>query len=300
MLENIKQLNNVMAKHAGDDGFTTTCIDGVGVFKSTQVQCKSPALYDPIICLIGQGEKKCHVGDKSFNYRAGDFFINFLPMPVGTQIVEASTEKPLLSACLCINLVRLADMVLKIDRLESGHIRETPPETSCVVVGKADIQLITIFNKLMSVGTNKIEAAILGESIVDEIYYRLLTGEHGYALRMLLNQYGQIQPISKVIDFIHKNMDRMILIEELASIANMSKTTFFNVFKKLMHVPPMQYVKSYKLQKAQVLLRKGMQANEASFHVGYNSFSQFSREYKRFFGYSPSQTKESIDIEVSA
>ncbi len=291
MLESLKQLNQTIGDHEGEEGFTPTFIDGVGVYKTTQIQCKSPVLYEPFICLITQGEKACHVGDTSFNYKAGDFFINFLPLPVGTQVVEASVEKPLLSAVLYINLVRLANMVLKIERLESESLPKIPRESSCVVVGKADPPLVQTFNKLMKVGANEMESAILGDSIIDEIYYRILTGEYGYTLRMLLNQYGQIQPISKVISFIHSNMDRTIQIEELASIANMSKTTFFNAFKKLMHVPPMQYVKSYKLQKAQILLKQGMQANEASFHVGYNSFPQFSREYKRFFGYSPSQTR---------
>jgi AraC-like DNA-binding protein len=300
MLETINQFNKAITNFAHEDGFTPTHIDGVGVFKSSKTRCSSPALYDPIICLIGQGEKVCNVGDSSFIYRAGDFFINCLPMPVGTQVAEASSEKPLLAVGLRINLVRLADMVLKIEQLERGRLVKNSCESSCVVVGKADVELVKVFNKLMLVGTNKVESAILGESIVDEIYYRILTGEHGYALRALLNQYGQIQPISKVIDFIHKNMERSIYIEELAEIANMSKTTFFNAFKKLMHVPPMQYVKSYKLQKAQVLLKQGMQANEASFYVGYNSFSQFSREYKRFFGFSPSKTKDTFELEASA
>jgi AraC-like DNA-binding protein len=292
MSEPITQLNQMISRYAIEDGFTSSFIKGVGVFRSSQTHEKTPAFYEPFICLVGQGAKRCHVGDCSLTYEAGDFFINFLPMPVSTEVVTADPEMPLLSAALEINLVRLADMVLRIERLEGAKPESKCAPCSCLMIGKAEDQLVGLFIKLLEVGGNKLDAEILGEQIVDEIYYRMLTSEHGYALRMLLNQYGGIQPISRVVNYIHDNMGSPIQIQELAELANMSKTTFFNSFKQLMHVPPMQYIKSSKLQKAQVLLKQGMTANEASFKVGYNSFSQFSREYKRFFGFPPSQTRE--------
>lgn len=138
------------------------------------------------------------------------------------------------------------------------------------------------------------DAAILGGPVIDEIYYRLLTSDYGIGLRMLLNSYGQIQPISRAVSYIHDNLHRTIHINELADMTNMSKTTFFNAFKKIMHVAPNQYIKSIRLRKAQLLLKQGMLANQASYNVGYNSFSQFSREYKRLFGFPPSETAAHI------
>ncbi|GLS26562.1 AraC family transcriptional regulator [Marinibactrum halimedae] len=290
MSKNLSKLNALIEQMAINEGSSSSMIEGVGVYRSAKSPKCAPHFYEPLICLVSSGEKLCHVGESTFRYQAGDFFINFLPMPVSTEV----TSNEILSATLNINLVKLADMVLRIEREEEAHPdvarAEKSHSTSCVVVGKASEVLTDTFIKLLTVSNHPLEAAILGESIVDEIYYRILTSEHGYALRILLNQYGQIQPISKAVNFIHNNMDRTIQIHELANIANMSKTSFFNAFKNLMHVPPMQYVKSTKLQKAQALLKQGMQANEASFHVGYNSFSQFSREYKRFFGFPPSHT----------
>jgi len=162
------------------------------------------------------------------------------------------------------------------------------------VEGPAPENLIELFCKLLDVGLNTMDALILGDSIVDEIYYRLLTSDYGLELRILLNQYGQIQPISRAVNYIHDNMHRTIQVNELADMVNMSKTTFFNAFKKIMHVAPNQYIKSTRLRKAQLLLTQGMQANEASYNVGYNSFSQISREYKRLFGFSPSETVANV------
>ncbi|BDX06578.1 AraC family transcriptional regulator [Planctobacterium marinum] len=272
------------------EGFTATNVTGVGVYKASHIHSKSPYLYEPLICLIAQGEKVCHVGAEVYRYQAGNFFINFLPMPVQTEIVEASSEQPFLSAALDIDLVRLADIILQIERVEEETGEKTLQKSSCVLVGDANEELIDVFNRLLIVASDRRDAKVLGNAIVDEIYYRILTSDHGFALRKLLNQYGQIQPVAKAVNFIHANLNKTIQVSELASLSNMSKTAFFNAFKRLMHVPPNQYIKATKLQKAQALLVQGMQANEASYHVGYNSFSQFSREYKRFFGFPPSQT----------
>lgn len=290
MNETLTRYQQLLANLAVTEGFNGSLITGVGCFRASQPQSKMHAFYEPLICLMGQGVKRCFVGDRDFTYEAGDFFINFLPMPVSTEIVKADAEQPLLSASLEINLVRLADMVLRIERLEGQSSEMHCEKSSSLMIGKAENTLVELFIKLLAVGNDPLDAKILGEQVVDEIYYRILTSKHGHALRLLLNQYGEIQPISRAVNYIHSNTHRTIHVQELAELANMSKTRFFTSFKQIMHVPPMQYIKSSKLQKAQTLLKQGMSATEASFQVGYNSFSQFSREYKRFFGFSPSRT----------
>ncbi|GAB3475514.1 AraC family transcriptional regulator [Marinomonas epiphytica] len=292
MKAKIEQLTRQINQLASKEGFTDLPIKGAGVFKSSTLQEKKHAFYEPLICMMGQGAKRCHVGDNSFTYQCGDFFINFLPMPVSTEVVEAQQNRPMLSASLAIDLVRLADMVLKIERFEGPSKPITCEKSSSLVIGQAEDKLIDLFAKLLELSETPMDAKILGDQVVDEIYYRILTSSHGYALRTLLNQYGGIQPISKVVSYIHENIDKSIASQELAEIANMSKTSFYSSFKQIMHVPPNQYIKSSKLQKAQVLLMQGVSATEACYQVGYNSFSQFSREYKRFFGFSPSYTKQ--------
>lgn len=293
MSDRYSEFNQLMAQLAKQEGLTSTLVPDVWIFKASKDQSSIPTLYDPLVCLVGQGKKFCSVGETRFEYCTGNFFMNSLPMPVVSEIVGATAEHPFLSMALNINLIKLADMVLKIER-EGSAMDSCKGQScsSCIVIGNSNESLDNAFLRLLQIANDPLAANVLASGIIDEIYFRLLTSEHGYALRMLLNQYGDVQPMSKVVTHIHDNIDKSIQVSDLASIANMSKTSFFNAFKRLMHVPPNQYIKSTKLQKAQVLLAQGMQATEASYKVGYNSFSQFSREYKRFFGYTPSQTKK--------
>jgi AraC-like DNA-binding protein len=125
---------------------------------------------------------------------------------------------------------------------------------------------------------------------MDEIYYRVLCGERGGDLRILLQQRGEIHRISKAVDYIHQNLDKPVSVADLAGMVYMSKTRFYEAFKAVMHSSPLQYAKSVKLHQAQVLIREGRKAKEAGYLVGYNSPAQFSREYKRRFGFAPSAT----------
>lgn len=269
-------------------------VTGGCVFKTTQIHEPLPIIYEPMICLIVQGTKNCHIGDRTFTYSAGDLFINFLPLPVEAEIVQASENAPLLSVAMKIDLVKLADMILKIERAKPEQKSTKICTATSVVTGPAPTELVALFEKMLDVANCPLDAAILGDAMIDEIYYRLLTSHYGVELRVLLNQYGQIQPISRAVNYIHANMSDTIQVSELAAMTNMSKTAFFNSFKKIMHVAPNQYIKSTKLRKAQTLLSKGVQATEACYQVGYNSFSQFSREYKRLFGFPPSETLQHL------
>lgn len=289
-MNDMSPLVSKMSHFAKNEGFNASSLEGVGVYKSSvslQVTCD---LYQAFICLVGQGEKICSVGDASFRYCTGDLFINFLPLPVDSEIVSSSVDKPFLSIALGINLAKLAEITLRIDQASTSTGAGKCEPSSCVVVGKVEPDLLDAFDRLLKVAYCEMDAKMLGESIIDEIYYRILTSEQGDNLRRLLSQHGQIQPISKVVNHIHSNIERTIKINELSNIANMSNTSFFNAFKGLMHVSPMQYIKASKLQKAQSLIKQGEQASSVSYRVGYNSFSQFSREYKRLFGHPPSQT----------
>lgn len=131
---------------------------------------------------------------------------------------------------------------------------------------------------------------MLGDAIVDEIYYRLLCGERGGELRYLLQQRGEIQRISRAVEHIHANLHEPVSVEDLAEMVHMSRTAFYENFRDVMHVSPLQYAKSVKLHRAQTLIQGGKNVSEAGYMVGYNSPAQFSREYKRHFGYSPSAT----------
>jgi AraC-like DNA-binding protein len=211
-------------------------------------------------------------------------------MAVETEIVEASPDKPFLAAGIRMDLGRLADVLLRTQRATGAGTVPASADPSALMSVPLNDKLLDPMVRLLESLAEPADAAVLGDAIVDEIYYRILTGERGSELRMLLHHRGEIERISRAVQFIHQNVDRPVSVDELAGMVYMGRTNFYETFRDVMHLSPLQYAKSVKLAKAQTLLREGKNANEAGYLVGYNSPSQFSREYKRHFGYAPSAT----------
>jgi AraC-like DNA-binding protein len=211
-------------------------------------------------------------------------------MPVEMEITEASPNKPYLAAGLLVDEGRLAEVLLRIERAEGTMPKPVTDDASGIFCAPLSDNLLDPTIRLFESLSNPRDAAVLGELIVDEIYYHVLCDERGGDLRILLQHRGQIQRISRAVEHIHRNLDKPVSVETLADLVYMSKTRFYVAFKDVMHVSPLQYAKSIKLHKAQALIQEGKKANEAGYLVGYNSPSQFSREYKRHFGFAPSAT----------
>jgi AraC-like DNA-binding protein len=206
------------------------------------------------------------------------------------EIVEASPDKPFLAAGFAIDLGRMADVLLRIDRIDGAAAKPVSTDPSGIFSIPLNDNLLDPFIRLFESLSDPKDAVFLGEFIVDEIYFPLLSDERGGELRYLLQQRGEIQRISKAVEYIHQNLDKPVSVEGLAEMVHMGQTSFYENFKNVMHLSPLQYAKSVKLDKAQVLIKEGKKANEAGYLVGYNSPAQFSREYKRHFGYAPSLT----------
>ena len=247
--------------------------------------------YKPVIVIAGQGRKHCYLEGKKFEYGAGHYLTLFLPMPIEIEMIDASPEEPFLAACVRIDLNRLADLLLRMDRVEPAAVKPgVAVSTSGIYSAPLHENLLDPAIRLLKCLSSPGDAAILGESIVEEIYYRILNDEQGGSLRHLLQQRGQIQQVSRAVEHIHQNLDEPVSVEKLAELSNMSSSGFHKKFKDVMHLSPLQYAKSVKLFRAQTYIREGKSASEAGYLVGYNSPAQFSREYKRHFGFSPSAT----------
>jgi AraC-like DNA-binding protein len=230
------------------------------------------------------------VGNKKYQYGGGMFLTSFFHMPVESEIIEASPEKPLVCAGIRIDLARLTDILLKIERADGAAAKPTASDSSGIFSAPLNDNLLDATIRLLESLANPRDAAILSEMIVDEIYYHILCNERSDDLRILLQQRGQIQRISRTVEHIHQNIHDPVSVEKLAKMVHMSRRSFYNKFKEVMHLSPLQYAKSIKLYKAQILIKEGKSVSEAGYSVGYNSPAQFSREYKRYFGFAPSET----------
>jgi AraC-like DNA-binding protein len=286
----LEKLVRLLEQHSPQEGVNLSSLEDVGTFKASATQGRTPLIDVPAIWVVGQGRKTCYVGNREYDYRPGNAVVMFYPMAVEFEIVEASPEKPLLVAGVIIDLGRMAEVLLRLDRFDGAAAKPTAVDPSGVLSIPLHDALLGPFIRLFESLGDQRDAAMLGDSIVEEIYYRLLSGERGSDLRFLLQQRGHIQMISKAVEHIHRNLGQVVSVDELAQMVHMSRPTFYENFKAVMHISPLQYAKSVKLGRAQALIREGKKANQAGYMVGYNSPSQFSREYKRHFGYAPSTT----------
>jgi AraC-like DNA-binding protein len=261
-----------------------------GSYKIKQPHPLMPFIDIPAFWFVGQGKKFSYSGGKRYAYTPGKALIMFYPMAVETEIVEASPEKPFMAAGLVLHMTRMLEVLQRIERIEGASQKTSSAKPSAILSVELTDELIDPFLRLFQSLRNPTDAAILTDGILDEVYYRLLTGEKGMELRYLLRQRGEILRISRAIEYLHQHIDEPVSVEKLAELVHMAQPTFYENFRSVMHTSPLKYAKSIKLSHAQQLIRQGKKANEAGYLVGYSSPAQFSREYKRHFGYAPSMT----------
>ena len=273
------------------DGITRTFIDSLGLFKMTSDLARSPELETPAIVILLQGTKVCFVGGKETVYEGPRLLVGMYPVPVETQIVGASKERPFLALGIDLDISRLMSLLLRIDQADGPAAQAPSVESTAKFSLDLTDELTDPFLRLLAMLDHPRDAAVLADGAIDEIYYRLLTGERGADLRALLQQNGKIKRISRAVDHIHGHIGEPISVDRLADTVHMSRTAFFENFKEVMQLSPLQYAKSVKLLEAQKLIREGRRVNETSRMVGYNNLAQFSREYKRQFGHPPSASR---------
>ena len=288
--KNLETLNDYLEKYGPEVGINHTALDTMIVVREPESHAKIRDVYEPFLVVVGKGKKNCYTGEQKYEYGSGRGLAVLLPMPVQTEIIGATPDDPFLAAVIALNLDRMSDILLKIERAENFPSQPTSENMSGIFSIPLTDELILPILRLFEALGNVRDTAVLSNLILDEIHYRLLCHEHGAALRTLLRQRVHMQRITSAIDYIHQNLDKPVSVENLAEMVHMSRATFYEHFKAVMHVSPLQYAKSMKLFQAHKFIREGKNASEAGYLVGYNSPAQFSREYKRHFGYAPSAT----------
>lgn len=272
-------------KLAPNDGSIQTLVDDVRLSRTTQPATKSPAMYEPCIAIALQGHKRTHFGTDILQFDADHYLVVAVPMPF-TATIQASEENPFLGISIRIDRTTLADLMFAIDQNDN----EVPAMPKGMMTTRMDDRLRDTVLRLLEVLNSPLEARVLGPGIVREICFRVLMGEQGAAMRAALTSQGQFGRIAKALRRIHADYAAEIDVGMLAAEANMSVPAFHVHFKSVTHCSPIQYLKSARLHQARLLMaRSDITAQSASAQVGYESPSQFSREFKRYFGRSPSE-----------
>lgn len=263
-----------------------TDIPDFSLFRANEPTQVASVVYVPSICAIIQGEKHVILGDDNFTYNPESFLLAAIDLPTIVQINEASQDKPLLGMRLDLDQRELSQLMIE-NRLPAPKPHQT---SRGMATGEMTDLLLEAFKRLVELLDQPQDIPIMAPLIKREIYYRLLTGDQGTRLRQMISSSSQSSQIAQAIKWLRLNFSKPLRIEDLAAQASMSKSTFHQHFRELTAMSPLQYQKNLRLNEARrLMLLERMDASTAAFQVGYESPSQFSREYSRLFGAPPSR-----------
>lgn len=271
---------------AAQEGYNLTALPDVRILRADRPLARTPVLYDPGIVIVCQGSKRGYFGQQTYLYDEQHYLAVSVPVPFVME-TDASAEHPLLAIYMHLDFQLAAELMLQIEQHDARH---PPAAPQSMMSSPMDDAVKTAVLRLLEVLNNPLESAILGPARVRELYFRVLTGAQGNAMRAALTLQGQFGKIGKVLQRIHATYPEPLTLTQLAMEAGMSVPTFHGHFKAITRMPPMHYVKSVRLHQARMLMvRQQITAAAASYAVGYESPSQFNREFKRLFGLPPAE-----------
>ncbi len=267
-------------------GYQTTfsgILSGLKIYRNEAPNQRKPVIYPPSVVIVGQGQKHGYHGRQCYRYHPGQLLVITAPLPVECQVQQASKEAPYLALA-----VPLIDQVLAELLNDLGGSNAPWEPQSSIAVFSASSQVEEAARRLLRTALNPEDTRALGTAALRELYYRLLNGPEKDQILSLFSRQGK--GIDNVLNWLHDHLTESLRVEEVARRANMSVPTFHRAFKARTGMSPLQYVKTARLHKAFSHIHyDGMRVNEAALLVGYASATQFSREFKRLYGYPPTK-----------
>jgi AraC-like DNA-binding protein len=284
MVVALEALGKSIARWTDQGDQIETAIPGVSLYRRDEPTPPASGMYEPSICWAVQGAKRVLLGDDTYVYDAHHFLITSVDLPTVWQIIEASREKPCLGLVLKLDLHEVSQLMV------DSHLPPPRAQQSSrgMATGEVTLPLLTAFQRLLDLLVTPEDIPILAPLGRREITYRLLVGDQGARLRQMASAGSQSHQIARAIDWLKGNYTRPLRIDDLAKQVNMSTSTFHHHFRALTAMSPLQYQKWLRLNEARrLMLTERLDATTAAFQVGYESSSQFSREYNRLFGAPP-------------
>ncbi|WP_427837869.1 AraC family transcriptional regulator N-terminal domain-containing protein [Acinetobacter baumannii] len=263
-----------------------TSIKGLSLHRWEMPPPPRSAILDASLCLIVQGKKQVVLGEETYTYDANHFLFTAIDLPVISQIIEASPEQPYFGIILRLDPYVLAQLMLEAN----VSFKATKHERKGIAVGEITAEMQNAFIRLIGLLATPQDIPILSPLIIKEIFYRLLMSPQGNQLKRIAATGTAGHRIVKAIEWLKSNFSQPFQVEELAERMGMSASSFHQHFREITSMSPLQYQKRIRLTEARrLLITENHDISTASMQVGYESLSQFSREYKRFFGNPPSE-----------
>jgi len=278
------ELARKIASLIGSAENLTTAVPGLSLHRRTAPTAPCSMTYQPSVTVMAQGRKRVELGRKIFIYDASRFLLTAVDLPVVSRIVEASEQAPCLALSLKLEMAAVRELLSR----EEIHVAEPPPDSPAMAVGQTTAEFLGACCRLLDLLDTRRDIPFLSGLIQREIIYRILQSAEGARLRAIATLGDQSHRTAKAIAWIRANYAKPLRVEDLAETAGMGVSTLHHHFRALTAMSPLQYQKQLRLQAARGrMLMDGVDAASAAFEVGYESASQFSREYSRFFGQPP-------------
>lgn len=269
-----------------NDKIISERLAGIRLLYGVEPGPRTPVMYQPGIIFLFSGHKIGYINKRKFRYDANEYLLLTVPLPFECE-TWATPEVPLAGIRLDIDVLQLQELLMDIGEDERFQL---PMATSGINSATLSDEILCAVERLLDVMERPLDARILGKQIIREILYHVLMGPRGAALLALVSRQTHFSLISRVLKQIEMKYTENLNVEQLAAEANMSVSAFHHNFKAVTSTSPLQYLKSYRLHKARMMMiHDGMKASAAAMRVGYESASQFSREFKRYFGVTPGE-----------
>ncbi|MFY9936377.1 MAG: AraC family transcriptional regulator [Silvibacterium sp.] len=278
------ELARKIATRAAAEGDTITEIAGLRLYRrSTPTACASAA-YEPSLVVFLQGQKRINVGKTTYVCDGSNFLLTSIDLPVVSQVIAATAKEPILGLLLRLEMPRVREILSQ----QEFHLREESADARGMAVGVSSVELLDACTRLVDLLDTPQDVPFLSSLIQQEIIYRLLRSPQGKHLRAIATLGEQSHRTARAVEWLRLNYARPLRVQELATMARMGVSTLHHQFRSLTAMSPLQYQKQLRLHVARErMLNNGLDAASAAFEVGYESASQFNREYSRFFGQPP-------------
>lgn len=280
---------------AAEPGNFETAVGGLTFFRREAPAAPALCMVEPSVVLVAQGAKQLWMGGAAYRYDTSRFLLTSLNLPATSEVVVASPALP------CVGLTLKLDLRVVAELIAQGSLAPRPNRTTdtSVGIGETTTAILRSFKRLLDVLDEPEAISVLAPLIQREIHYRLLTSDQAGKLRQIASIDGQGYRIAKAIDWLKLNYALPLRVEELAARVQMSPPTFHQHFRNLTAMSPLQYQKWLRLNEAKrLMLNEHLDVSRAAFKVGYESPSQFSREYSRFFGVAPKRDIAALRLDA--
>lgn len=286
-----KELISLVNRHAYAEGTIKTAIPGVWLFRASVMEAPVPSVYNPCLCIIAQGDKDVGLDKEKYHYGPLQYLTVSVDLPLMNKITKASKERPYLLIKIDIDIKQLSDLLIETQVSNPVSFKTKRG----IFVGNVDEEMGDAVLRLVRLLNKPEQIPILGHQTLKEIYYRILLSKNGEMFSQIALKTSPIHNIAKAIVHLKNNFRESVLVKDLADIAGMSVSAFHSHFKSVTSMSPLQYQKMLRLIEARSLITNNhTDIASVGYKVGYQSASQFSREYTRMFGKPPKKDVEAF------